>query len=152
MKQIIILAAIFVALAIGCKTKTVYVPVERVTTETVTVKDTIVETKLELIRDSVSVPDSMSYLANKYAYSWAEIKEGRLNHSLSMLPVLIPVEIQYIERHRIDSIPAPYPVEVIKKVEKELSWWQSARIRIGEISLVLLIIGLGYLGFRFLKQ
>jgi hypothetical protein len=35
-----------------------------------------------------------------------------------------------------DSIPMPYPVEKIVKVEKPLTWWQRLRMMIGGIVLV----------------
>lgn len=39
-------------------------------------------------------------------------------------------------KSRVDSIPVPYPVE--KLVEKELTWWQQARLHIANIILCLL--------------
>ena len=42
----------------------------------------------------------------------------------------------YIATH--DTIPDPYPVEVIKEVEKPLSWWQKLRLNTGTIALILL--------------
>jgi hypothetical protein len=119
----------------SCGTRTVYVPVDRVHTETVTLKDTIVDIRLEHIHDSVSVSDSVSYLTNKYAYSWAGITGGRLNHSLGTWPVNIPVEIKYIDRIITDSIPFPYEVKVIEYKDKPLTWWQRVRITAGDISL-----------------
>ena len=44
----------------------------------------------------------------------------------------------YIATH--DTIPAPYPVEVVKEVEKDLSWWQQTRMHIGGV--VLWLIGI----------
>jgi hypothetical protein len=41
-----------------------------------------------------------------------------------------------IYKSRVDSIPAPYPVE--KKVEKELTWWQQTRLHLANIVLWLL--------------
>ena len=154
MKEIIIdilIVLCFYSLT-SCKTKTVYVPVERVRTETVTVKDTITEIKLEHIRDSVSVPDSASYLSNKYAYSYARITGGILSHSLSTHPVSIPVEVKYIEKTITDSIPVPYEVKVYEYKDKPLSWWQSTRMRIGEASIISLIAIILYLGVRFFRK
>ena len=53
---------------------------------------------------------------------------------------------KYVEREvhdttyvsKIDSIPTPYPVEV--KVEKQLTWWQQARMHIGGVVFWLSII------------
>lgn len=39
-----------------------------------------------------------------------------------------------------DTIPMPYPVEVVKEVEKDLSWWQQTRMHIGGV--VLWLIGI----------
>ena len=40
----------------------------------------------------------------------------------------------YIATH--DTIPYPYPVEVIKEVEKPLTWWQKLKMRLGIIAMV----------------
>ena len=45
-----------------------------------------------------------------------------------------------------DSI--PYPVEVIKEVPAELSWWQGLLVRLGYIELAIVIIYLIYLRFK----
>ncbi len=44
----------------------------------------------------------------------------------------------YIATH--DTIPMPYPVEVVKEVEKDLSWWQLTKMHIGGV--VLWLIGI----------
>ena len=41
-----------------------------------------------------------------------------------------------------DTIPQPYPYEV--EVPAQLSWWQKTRMHIGEISLVVLLVLLGF--------
>ena len=43
--------------------------------------------------------------------------------------------------HERDSIPVPYPVEVIREVEKNLSWWQKTRMHGGDALMALLGIG-----------
>jgi len=119
----------------GCKTKTVYIPVKQTTLETVTYRDTIIDTQLAYYRDTVVTPDTISFLSNPYGFSWAEARDGKLHHSLTSWPdSLISVRTRYIERVIVDSIPAPYPVEVPVYKERELSFWQKVRIRIGEIS------------------
>lgn len=45
-----------------------------------------------------------------------------------------------------DSI--PYPVEVIKEVPAELSWWQGLLVRLGYIALAIVVIYLIYLRFK----
>lgn len=51
-----------------------------------------------------------------------------------------------------DSIPVPYPVEKIVKVDKPLTWWQRLRMMIGGIVLIGLavIATLKLVGNRFL--
>ena len=41
---------------------------------------------------------------------------------------------------KTDSVPKPYPVEVIKKIERKLTWWQQARMHVGGIVIFGLII------------
>ncbi len=39
-----------------------------------------------------------------------------------------------------DSIPVPYPVEVVKEVEKPLAWWQRAMIWIGIVAMMVVLV------------
>ena len=41
-----------------------------------------------------------------------------------------------------DSIPVPYPVEVVKDVEKPLTWWQQTKMHVGAIVIFGLLIAL----------
>ena len=50
-----------------------------------------------------------------------------------------------------DTVPKPYPVEVIKEVPAELSWWQRLRIWIGNIGLMAILVVVGYWGVRMWK-
>lgn len=146
---LVVLFGFIFGMFVGCKTKTVYVPVKQITRETVTMRDTIFDTKLEYYRDTVVTPDTVSFLSNPYGFTWAETKGGKLHHSLSSWPdSSISVRTHYIERILTDSIPAPYAVEVPVYREKELSIWQKIRIRLGELCLVFLIVGLVYWYFR----
>jgi ABC-type Fe3+ transport system permease subunit len=52
-----------------------------------------------------------------------------------------------VYQHRVDSVPLPYPVE--KKVEKELSTWQSFRMTLGTIALCLLAV---YVVYRIIRK
>ncbi len=119
----------------GC-TRSVYVPVERTTTVTEIVKDTVVEVILEVRKDTVTVEaagrDTTSYLDNGTHFSRATWKDGKLGHSLGTLPGAsvkdtVPVKMVIIR----DSI--PYPVEV--EVEKKLSWWQRQKMEYGGIAI-----------------
>jgi hypothetical protein len=50
-----------------------------------------------------------------------------------------------------DSI--PYPVEVIKEVPAQLSWWQQTRLHLANILLyLLLLVGINYMGKKYIKR
>lgn len=55
----------------------------------------------------------------------------------------------YVATH--DTIPRPYPVETIKMVEKDLSWWQKLRLWIGNIGLLAILGFVGWFGVRLWK-
>lgn len=129
-------------LAIGCKTpQPQYVPVETVKTVTETLRDTIIEVKLEVHNDTVALPDTVSYLKNKYVESWAKYSKGLLMHSLKILDTPIPVKATVKDTHKVDSISVPYPVKGdTVYIEKKLSWWQTLFIWTGGIFWLLAIV------------
>ena len=52
-----------------------------------------------------------------------------------------------------DSIPVPYPVEKIKEVEKQLTWWQQKRMLLGDCFLLcLLLFAFFKWGIPFIKK
>lgn len=55
----------------------------------------------------------------------------------------------YVATH--DTIPDPFPVETIKMVEKELSWWQRLRLWIGNIGLIAILGVIGYYGVKLCR-
>ena len=55
----------------------------------------------------------------------------------------------YVATH--DTIPDPFPVETIKEMPAELSWWQRLRIWIGNIGLLTILGVIGYWGLRMWK-
>ena len=127
-------------------TRKVYVPLHTVTTITERLVDTIIKVNLQVYRDTITTPDTISHLKNPYGESWAQVSGGLLRHSLTSSKDPIDVKVVYKDIIRVDSIPVPVPVEKNVYIEKKLSWWQSARMRIGEISLgamgILLVIWL----------
>lgn len=126
----------------GC-TRTVYVPVETKTTETieVEVRDTIVEVVTPSERVEVVTEDTSSMLATKYAMSMANVEDGRLYHSLYQWARVdsITLPLTTIKRARRDSI--PYPVEVEKVVEVIPGWsWISLIFSAVMISLLSILL------------
>lgn len=151
-KYIYILSSLLILFS--CKPKEILVPypVKQISIERVIYKDTTTKVVLIQFRDSVSLIDTTSYLRNQYAESYANFSNGRLNHSLNMLPDSVPVKAQYIDHFRVDSV--PYPVEVPKIVltEQKLSKWESFKIEVGGWAIGVLsgILILGVI-FGFLK-
>lgn len=133
----------------GCKTKTVYIPVEktRLVKEVETIHDTIVEIKLVPYYKEKTTAEDSSYLENEYAYSSAHWDGALLHHNLGIFDKKIPVEIQYKDRNIYihDSIPVPYPVVEYIEVN-QLSSFQSFQIWCGRILLIVIIawFGLNY--------
>ena len=127
-------------------TRKVYVPMHTVTTITERLVDTVIKVNLQVYRDTITTPDTISHLANPYAESWAQVSGGLLRHSLTSSKTPIEVKVVYKDIVRVDSVSVPVPVEKEVYVEKKLSKWQSIRMRIGEISIgavgILLLIWL----------
>ena len=119
----------------GC-TRKVYIPVERTTTVTEFVRDTLVEMRLKEVHDTVTIEavgrDTTSYIEDGTHFSHATWKDGKLGHSLGTLPgasVKDTVKVRHIIIR--DSIPYPVPVEV----EKKLTWWQRQKMEYGGIAI-----------------
>lgn len=45
-----------------------------------------------------------------------------------------------IYQSKTDSVPQPYPVEVIKEVPAELSWWQRLKMKVGGAAIILCLL------------
>lgn len=134
----IVLAVAFVllfALFSGC-TRRVYVPVERTTTVTEILRDTVVELKLKQVHDTVTIAtegrDTASYLKNGTHFSHVTWKDGKLGHSLGTLPDASVKDSMQVKHTIIrDSIPYPVPVEV----EKKLTWWERQKLEYGGFAM-----------------
>lgn len=109
----------------GCKTRTVVVTVPEVRT------DTLIITKSQ--RDSIWMYDSV-YVSEKQEGDtvFLEVKKWHTKYIETRTRDTI-----YIATH--DTIPQPYPVEVIKEVERDLSWWQKTKMWVGGIAMLLLL-------------
>ena len=119
----------------GC-TRRMYVPIERTTTVTEVVRDTVVEVRLRVVRDTVTIEaqgrDTTSYLESGTHYSYATWKNGELGHSLGTLPGASVKDTMKVKLVIIrDSIPYMVPVEV----EKKLTWWQRQKLEYGGFAI-----------------
>lgn len=140
MKRLLFLLLILLA---GCAPRTIYVPVESIHTVTQIVRDTVIDVRLDVIHDSVTVRDTASYLENRYASSYALFSDGFLSHSLNTKPVTIPVKVQFINTTTTDTIQVPYVVEKVVKVNYITSW-QKTRLRALNWLVLAVILWLGW--------
>jgi len=147
------LPLLFLALASACSTvrplpTTDSTKVE-VRTETVIEKDTVY-VELPRVVERVAVQDTTSHLENEFALSDARISGGVLRHSLETKPVKMPavVDKQIVYR---DSIVFRDRVQTqTVEVEKKLTGWQQAKLRVGGFCFfAVILIGL-YLIITFL--
>lgn len=76
--------------------------------------------------EKIVTKDTVSHLSNKYAKSDAVVSKGFLHHSLESIPQVIKVPV---EVHVTDTVWKESQIqEVVKEVEKPLTWWQKTRI------------------------
>ena len=143
------LPLLFLALASACSTvrqlpSTDSTKVE-VRTETVFEKDTVF-VELPRVVERVAVQDTTSHLENEFALSDAYISGGVLKHSLETKPVKIPavVDKQIVYR---DSIVFRDRVQTVTvEVEKKLTGWQQAKLRVGGFCFfAVILIGLYFI-------
>ena len=137
MQIVCVVGAFIVALLIcalfGSCTTTKYVPIPEYHTDTVRISHNT--------RDSIYVHDSTyireagdTMLIERWHTQWRD-----------------RIVRDTIYQSKRDSI--PYPVEVIKEVPAELTWWQQARLHLANILLFALLLGvIIWIGKRHLKM
>lgn len=149
------LPMLFLALASACSTvrqlpSTDSTKVE-VRTETVFEKDTVF-VELPRVVERVAVQDTTSHLENEFALSSAVVSCGVLRHSLETKPVKMPavVDKQIVYR---DSIVFRDRVQTVTvEVEKKLTGWQQAKLRVGWFCFfAVILIGLYFLITQFIN-
>ena len=120
--------------------------------ESVIYKDSIIYVEVPVESDKAILPASdTSHLETSLAVSEAWVIDGRLNHTLIHKQdkiakvVAIPV---YIREEKAESLSNKV---LIKEVEKNLNNWQSFRITLGTIVIIVFIVWLLFkLAKRFL--
>jgi hypothetical protein len=134
MKYLIIWLVFLMLLAwLTSCTTTKYVEVERIRTDTTYItkwqKDSV------WLHDSIHIRDRGDTVRiERWHTQWRD----RLR-----------VDTIYQATH--DTIPQAYPIETVKLVENELSWWQRLRMWIGNIGLLGILGVIGYYGVRIWK-
>ena len=108
--------------------------------------------ELPVVVEKVATLDTASVLENKYAKSEAVVSGGVLHHSLQTKPVREPVSVESKETVR-DSIVYRDRIQTrTVEVEKKLTGWQQAKMKVGGICFFLIIlIGL-YFIYSFISN
>lgn len=119
--------------------------------ETKTVHDTAF-VELPVIVERVATLDTASVLENKYAKSAASVSGGVLTHSLETKPVREPVSVEKQIVYR-DSLVFRDKVQTVTvEVEKKLTWWQTLQMRLGLVTILLLVIVVIYSIFLIINH
>ena len=123
--------------------------------EVKTVVETIHDTayvQLPVVVERVATLDTASVLENKYAKSAALVSGGVLTHSLETKPAKEPVSVEKQIIYRDSLIYRDRVLTETVEEEKELSTWQSFKMKAGGFSIVILLIVILYTIFtNFLK-
>ncbi len=119
--------------------------------ETKTVHDTAY-VELPVIVEKVATLDTASVLENKYAKSAASVSGGVLTHSLETKPVREPVSVEKQIVYRDSLVYRDKVQTVTVEVEKKLTWWQSFKMKLGVVTLVLLVIVVIYFIFLIINH
>ena len=136
---------LFSALCVACATARQAAQSEKIITETRI--ETVFQTDtvfLEVPRiiEKIVTKDTVSVLENEYAKSEACVSDGLLAHSLETKPVQQPVEVQTKVVYRDSVVFKDVVVYETVEVEKELTGWQTFKMKMGGWMLALIIIAI----------
>ena len=96
--------------------------------------------ELPVIIEKRATLDTSSVLENKYAKSEAQVSKGVLTHSLATKPVREPVSVESREIVR-DSVVYRDRIQTrTVEVEKKLTVWQQAKMKVGGVCFILIIL------------
>ena len=150
---------LFSALCVACATIRQAAPSEKIITETRI--ETVYQTEtvyLEVpqIVEKVVTKDTVSVLENEFAKSAASVSDGLLAHSLETKPVQKPVEVQTKIVYRDSIIFKDVVSYETVEVEKELTRWQTFKMKTGGIALTILsllaLAAIGWVIIRILRK
>ena len=134
---------LFSLLCVACGSVKQVTPTERVVTETrietVYQTDTVL-LEIPKIVEKVVTKDTVSVLENDYAKSQAVVTDGLLAHSLETKPVQKPVEVQTKIVYRDSVIVKDNVIIQTVEVEKELTGWQTFKMKTGGFALGIIVL------------
>ena len=123
--------------------------------EVKTVVERVVDTAwvpLPVEVEKVATLDTLSRIENRLAVSTAVVSGGVLRHSLETKAISLPVPVESKIVYK-DSIVFRDRVQTVtKEVEKPLSGWQQAKLRVGGVCFLLIILYGLYLIIHFIYK
>ena len=134
---------LFSLLCVACGSVKQVTPTERVVTETRI--ETVYKTDTVLLEipknvEKVVTKDTVSVLENDYAKSQAVVSYGLMAHSLETKPVQRPVEVQTKIVYRDSIIVKDNVIVQTVEVEKELTGWQTFKMKTGGFALGIIVL------------
>lgn len=122
-----------------------------VRTETVTVHDTAY-VEQPVIIEKVATLDTTSVLDNKFAKSQASVSAGVLSHSLETKPVQLPVQVETKIVYKDSLVYRDRIQTQTVEVEKKLTAWQQAKMKLGSVALLIIGLAIIYLIYLIVKH
>ncbi|MBQ2544171.1 MAG: hypothetical protein II556_04410 [Bacteroidales bacterium] len=122
-----------------------------VRTETVTVHDTAY-VELPVIIEKVATLDTTSTLENKFARSEASVSAGILSHTLETKPVQLPVQVETKIVYKDSLVYRDRVQTQTVEVEKKLTAWQQAKMKLGSVAILLIGLAIIYLIYLIVKR
>lgn len=146
---VVVWLIVMVCLAMcGCK-QVEYVPVVQTNTEHHWHTDSVKEKDSTYHEKTTTIMQLDSAAMAKYGIQLKAAERAWLVKTEELQRQIERLEAMSFQRDSVqDSIPKPYPVEVIKEVPAELSWWQKARLWLGNICLLAILAVGGYGAWR----
>ena len=142
MKNFITLV-LFSFVAVACSSIRQVTPTEKIVTETRV--ETVFQTdtvflEVPQIVEKIVTKDTVSVLENEFAKSAASVSDGLLSHSLETKPVQKPVEVQTKVVYRDSIIVKDNVIVQTVEVEKELTGWQTFKMKTGGFALGIIVL------------
>ena len=157
--QLFIMVGAFIAALLICAlfsscTTTKYVPVQQQHTEHHWHTDSVKERDSIHTENTTIIREVDSAAMAKYGIQMQANQRAWLVLQREMENRLRELEHRSAQRDTVrDSVPVPYPVEVVKEVPAKLTWWQQTRLHMANILLYLiLIVGIIYVGKKYIKR
>ena len=136
------------ALLASCGT-TEYVPVVQTNTEHHWHTDSVHEKDSTYHEKTTTIMQLDSAAMAKYGIQLKSAERAWLVKTEELQRQIDRLEAMSVSKDSVhDSIPVPYPVEVIKEVPAELTWWQRLRLWIGNIGLLGILGVIGFYGVK----